>query len=160
MNDGPSGSDSETPLELGIARLRAAGKRLSQARIALIGLLVQEVRPLSIEEIHAKVRKATLCNLVTVYRCILTFEELGLVRKEFSFEGIMLWQYVREENAVYRVVSKVSADSEALDPGLSEVLGKAFEGVEAVLRARGYSEIGHRARFFVRRPGEVGGLAE
>lgn len=160
MNDGPSGSESGTPLELGIARLRSAGKRLSRARIALIGLLVQETKPLSIEEIHAKVRKATACNLVTVYRCILTFEELGLVRKEFNFEGTMLWQYVREENAVYRVVSKVSADSEALDSELSEVLGKAFEGVEAVLRERGYSEVSHRARFFVRRPGEVGGKAE
>jgi Fur family ferric uptake transcriptional regulator len=160
MNEGPTGSEPGTPLELGIARLRSAGKRLSQARIALIGLLVQEAQPLSIEEIHAKVRKVTLCNLVTVYRCILTFEELGLVRKEFNFEGTMLWQYVREENAVYRVVSKVSADSEALDPELSEVLGKAFEGVEKVLREKGYSEVGHRARFFAVGPGEVSGRAE
>lgn len=160
MNDGPSGSESGTPLELGIARLRAAGKRITQPRIALIGLLLKQDKPLSMEEIHGKLGEGRSFDLVTVYRCLVAFEELGMVRREFSFEGIMLWQYVREENAVYRVVSKVSADSEALDPELSEVLGKAFEGVEKVLKEKGYSEIGHRARFFVRRPGEVGGKAD
>lgn len=154
MNDGPTGSEPGSPLELGIARLRSAGKKITQARVALIGFLLKQSKPLSMVEIQGELEGKGLDEMVTVYRCLLAFEELGMVRREFSFEGIMLWQYVREENAVYRVVSKVSADSEALDPELSEVLGKAFEGVEKVLKEKGYSEIGHRARFFALRPGE------
>lgn len=147
MNNGPSGSYPGTPLELGIARLRSAGKRITQARMALIGLLLKQAKPLSMEEIQEELEGISSCDLVTVYRCLLAFGGLGMVRREYDFEGTTLWQYVRKTTPAYRVISKVTADSEALDSELYEVLGRAFEGVEKVLKERRYLEISHRAQF-------------
>jgi len=98
MNDGLSGTVPETPLELGIARLRSAGKKITQARIALIGFLLKQSKPLSVVEIQGELEGKGLDELVTVYRCLLVFEELGMVRREYDFEGTSLWQYVREGN--------------------------------------------------------------
>jgi Fur family ferric uptake transcriptional regulator len=85
MNNGPTGSEPGTPLELGIARLRSAGKRITQPRIALIGLLLKQDKPLSMEEIHGKLGEGRSFDLVTVYRCLVAFEGLGL-----GSEGVQL----------------------------------------------------------------------
>ena len=160
MNDGPTGSEPGSPLELGIARLRSAGKKITQTRIALIGFLLKQSKPLSMVEIQGELEGKGLDEMVTVYRCLLAFEELGMVRREYDFEGTSLWQYVLEGNPVYRVISKVTADSEPLDPEFSEVLGRALDGVERVLKARGYSEVSHRVQFFALRPSEAERPAE
>ncbi len=150
MNESLTDSEPETPLEHELARVRSAGKRITQARVALIGLLLKHSKPLSTEEIYGELMKSTFCEIVTVYRCLMALEELGMVRRDFNFEGTTLWHYVRESTAAYHIVSKVTAGSEPLDPELCELLGRACAGVEEVLKARRYSEVSHRARFFAR----------
>jgi Fur family ferric uptake transcriptional regulator len=150
MNECLTDAEQETPLEQGLARIRSAGKRITQARVALIGHLLKQSKPVSTEEIYGELMKSTSCELMTVYRCLMALEELGMVRRDFSFEGTTLWYYVRESTAAYHVVSKDTAGSEPLDPELCELMARACAGVEEVLKARGYSEVTHRARFFAR----------
>ena len=41
-----------TPIEVAVARLRAAGLRITQPRIAILNALIRRDKPASIEQIH------------------------------------------------------------------------------------------------------------
>lgn len=75
--------DAQARLDAACTRLREAGLRITQPRIAIINALIARSRPISIEQIHAELNSKS-CDLVTVYRCLGAFEEIGLVRRSFS----------------------------------------------------------------------------
>lgn len=142
-----------TPIELACARLRAAGLRITQPRIAILNALLRHEQPASIEQIHDDLRGDTACDLVTVYRCLAAFEELGLVRRCFFHNGTSLWQINLGGETAYHVVCKDTNAVEELDAETSAELHEAIKRVENVLRSRGYSEVGHMVEFFAVSPG-------
>src|SRR3954467_12091643 len=83
------GEAQATPINQAIARLRSAGLRVTQPRIAILEALIRFGQPASIEQTHG-VRKRPACDLVTVYRCLSVFEGFGLVRRSFLPSGTSL----------------------------------------------------------------------
>ena len=78
-------------IETATARLKAAGLRITQPRIAILEAMIAFGQPASIEQIHGELSEDS-CDLVTVYRCLAVFEELGLVRRSFFHNGTSLYE--------------------------------------------------------------------
>lgn len=143
--------DPHSRVETACARLREAGLRITQPRIAILGVLIARGQPLSIEQIHNDLRNRS-CDLVTVYRCLAAFEEIGLVRRSFFHNGTSLYQLSDRKDTVYHVVSKDGSDIRSLDAETSARLAAAIKQVEEQLKAEGYSEVSHLLEFFAKAP--------
>ncbi len=147
--------DSETPagaaLQVACNRLKAAGLRITQPRIAILEALIKRSLPASIEQIHAELAN-TACDLVTVYRCLAAFEELGLVRRCFFHNGTSLYQIALDDAPAYHVVDKTSNSVSELDPDLAIELSEALQAIEKKLVARGHTNVSHMVEFFGRAP--------
>lgn len=146
---------ANAPIEVAVNRLRAAGLRITQPRIAILNALIRRDRPASIEQIHNDLKGNTFCDLVTVYRCLAAFENLGLVRRCFFHNGTSLWQINLAGETSYHIVCKTSNTMEQLDPQTSVELAAAIKKVEDVLKSRGYKDISHMVEFFGVSPGAV-----
>jgi len=146
-------------VESACARLREAGLRITQPRIAILGALIARGQPMSIEQIHGELRQRS-CDLVTVYRCLAAFEEIGLVRRSFFHNGTSLYQLSDRKEPVYHVVSKDSGEIRPLPVGTSERLGELIKQVEEQLKVDGYGEISHVLEFFAKAPSATRGGAK
>jgi Fur family ferric uptake transcriptional regulator len=136
-----------SPLDVACARLKSAGLRITQPRIAILEALIKRSLPASIEQIHNDL-PGTACDLVTVYRCLAAFEELGLVRRCFFHNGTSLYQINLGNEATYHVVNKADNSVEALDAETVAELRATLKKIEDKLRARGYTDVTHMVEFF------------
>lgn len=134
-------------VELATAKLKSAGLRITQPRLAILAALSRRAQPTSIEQLHADVGPEN-CDLVTVYRCMAAFEEISLVRRAFFHNGTALYEIALGQPTRYHVVCKSSNRVEELDVETSDELRRAIEIVQEKLRARGYSDVGHIVEFF------------
>jgi Fur family transcriptional regulator, ferric uptake regulator len=131
---------TNNPLELACARLKSAGLRITQPRIAILEVLIQRDSPATIEQIHQNLASES-CDLVTVYRCLGAFEELGLVRRCFFHNGTSLYEINLNDSHHYHVVCRSCGRVERIDVSLTDA-------VENMLRERGYDQISHMVEFF------------
>lgn len=136
-----------TALEQACSRLKSAGLRITQPRISILNALIKRSEPATIEQIHLDL-KDSACDLVTVYRCLAAFEELGLVRRCFFHNGTSLYQIQLSNEPVYHVVSKEGAILDTLPSALAEELNAVVGKIEADLKSRGYSDVTHMTAFF------------
>lgn len=143
-----SAQPTSNALEQACSRLKAAGLRITQPRIAILNALIKRSEPATIEQIHLDL-KDSACDLVTVYRCLAAFEELGLVRRCFFHNGTSLYQIQFSDEPVYHVVSKDGAILETVSPELSAELRAVVTKVEAELKGRGYTNVTNMVAFFV-----------
>jgi len=127
-------------------RLRSAGLRSTQPRIAIFKALNEFSEPASIEQIYRSI-KSTSCDLVTVYRGLALFEELGLVHRSFSNNGTGLYQLKREGAPSYYVSCKQTGRRELIAAEDAEELGRVLARIEAKLLAKGYASLSHRLEF-------------
>lgn len=144
-------AEKQGRLEAACARLREAGLRITQPRIAIINALIARSQPVSIEQIHADLNTRS-CDLVTVYRCLSAFEEIGLVRRSFFHNGTSLYQLGDRKDAVYHVVSKDTQEIRDLDAATSAELAAAIQKVEEQLKSEGYENVTHVLEFFAKAP--------
>ncbi|HTJ77897.1 MAG TPA: transcriptional repressor [Rariglobus sp.] len=138
-------------LEQACARLKAAGLRITQPRIAILTALLGQTHPVTIEQIHENLNDRS-CDLVTVYRCLAAFEELNLVRRSYFHNGTSLYQIQMGTEPVYHVVSKNDNTVTALPAELTEELRTVIQKIEAELKTRGYTDVSHMAEFFATAP--------
>lgn len=138
---------SPTGLELACSRLKSAGLRITQPRIAIIEALLRHDEPITIEKLHGDLTKVR-CDLVTVYRCLAAFEELGLVRRCFLHNGTALFQISLDPEPAYHVVSPTSGEINTLPPALTAELTEALSLVTARLDAAGYQGVTPLVEFF------------
>jgi Fur family transcriptional regulator, ferric uptake regulator len=136
-----------SPVELATAKLKGAGLRITQPRLAILAALSSREKPTSIEDLHESVG-AKNCDLVTVYRCMAAFEDIGLVRRAFFHNGTALYEMNLGQPTRYHVVCKSTDNVEELDSDTSDELRRAIETVQAKLRARGYLDVAHIVEFF------------
>lgn len=140
----PKGS---SPVEFACAKLKSAGLRITQPRLAIVAALVNRAAPTSIEQIHEDLGSST-CDLVTVYRCMAAFTEIGLVRRAFYQNGTSLYEINLGEPTRYHVVCTQTNKVEELDAETSAELRQTLSTVESKLRSRGYSNVNHIVEFF------------
>ncbi len=134
-------------LELACAKLKGAGLRITQPRIAILTAMLERGQPTSIEQLHGEL-EAGSCDLVTVYRCLAAFEEIGLVRRSFYHNGTSLYELSLNDTQHYHVVCKATNRVDQLDAETSAELRQAVEKIEAKLRERGYENVSHVVEFF------------
>jgi len=152
LGHGGDTADSQSRVETACARLREAGLRITQPRIAILSVLIASGQPMSIEQIHGELRTRS-CDLVTVYRCLAAFEEIGLVRRSFFHNGTSLYQLSDHKEAAYHIVTKETHEVRALDAAISARLASAIKEVEEQLKIEGYTDVSHLLEFFARPPG-------
>jgi Fur family transcriptional regulator, ferric uptake regulator len=147
LNSYATSQSVASSLEQACSRLKAAGLRITQPRIAILTALIKRTEPATIEQIHLDL-KDSACDLVTVYRCLAAFEDLGLVRRCFFHNGTSLYQIQLSDEPVYHVVSKEGSILETLPEELAKELNAVVAKIEADLKARGFADISHMAAFF------------
>lgn len=142
-----AGLKSQTPLNIACARLKAAGLRITQPRIAILSALIKRGQPTTIEQIHADLESGS-CDLVTVYRCLSAFEDIGLVRRSFYHNGTSLYALSLGESHPYHVICKETNQVQEIDPATTAELRRNVEQIEQLLKARGYNNVTHVVEFF------------
>jgi Fur family ferric uptake transcriptional regulator len=138
-------------VEMATFKLKAAGLRITQPRLAILAALGKRAQPTTIEQLHADVGTQN-CDLVTVYRCMAAFEEIGLVRRAFFHNGTALYEMNLGQPTRYHVVCKSTNRVDEIDPTTVEELRRTIESVQEKLRARGYGNVGHIVEFFAVAP--------
>lgn len=142
-----NGAKALSPIELATTKLKSAGLRITQPRLAILAALGRRSAPTSIEHIHADVG-ADNCDLVTVYRCMAAFEDIGLVRRAFFHNGTALYEINLGQPTRYHFVCKATDRVEELDAETAGELRRSIDAIEEKLRARGYSDVSHIVEFF------------
>jgi len=129
-----------SPLDEARTRIRNAGMRITRPRIAIIETLLKHTGPVSIERVHQELGSQG-CDLVTVYRCLAAFEDLGLVRRSYLHNGTCLYELTLHSNRHYHIVCKSCGHTDRVDYF-------SVEGMERILQERGYTQISHVVEFF------------
>ena len=142
-----AGLQPKNALAAATTRLKAAGLRITQPRLTILTALIKQGRPTSIELIHDELGRNS-CDLVTVYRCVAAFEEIGIVRRTYFHNGTALYSLRLDDAPHYHVVCKATESVEELDPQTAQEIRAAMVAVEDKLRARGYTQVSHLAEFF------------
>lgn len=128
------------PLSLACTALRDAKMRVTKPRTGILAALIKRNGPTSIEQLHQDLAKRA-CDLVTVYRCLAAFEKIGLVRRSFLHSGTSLYEITFGTPQHYHVICKTCATAERVEYF-------SVEGMERLLKDRGYSELSHVVEFF------------
>ena len=121
-------------------RIRMAGMRVTKPRVALVETLMKLDGPVSIERIHQQVGIKS-CDLVTIYRCLAAFEDLGLVRRSYLHNGTCLYELTTGSARRYHIVCKACGKTDQVDYALAEE-------TEQKLQDKGYAQISHVLEFF------------
>jgi Fur family ferric uptake transcriptional regulator len=148
---GKTGARLPSPVEQAARRLKAAGLRITQPRMAILAALARHDQPSSIERIHGEVGSAA-CDLVTVYRCMAAFERIGIVERAYFHNGTALFRINLGKPARYHVVCKQTNRVADLDPAVAGELRRAIDAVQDDLRSRGYTDVSHLVEFFATLP--------
>ncbi len=147
----PPAAKQASAVELAAAKLKSAGLRITQPRLAILTALSNRTQPTSIEQLHGDVGSEN-CDLVTVYRCVSAFEEIGVVRRAFFHNGTAMYELNVGRATRYHVVCKRTNRVEELDAETTQELRRSIELIQEKLRARGYEDLTHIVEFFAVAP--------
>jgi Fur family transcriptional regulator, ferric uptake regulator len=138
--------------DLLVAKLKASGLRVTDARVILLSLLASSTQPLTIDQLFAQAGNKT-CDLVTIYRSMATFEKAGVVyRSGFSDRGAALYKASINGERRYPVVCKDSSLIDELDDESSAEVRAAVEKIKSRLASRGYNDVEYIVEFFATAP--------
>jgi Fur family transcriptional regulator, ferric uptake regulator len=138
---------TQSPINIACARLKAAGLRITQPRIAILAALIKRGQPTTIEQLHADLESGS-CDLVTVYRCLSAFEDIGLVRRSFFHNGTSLYAMSLGDAHPYHVICKDTNRVQEIDAETTAELRKNVQRIEELLKSRGYNNVSHVVEFF------------
>ena len=140
----------KTSIEKACAFLKDAGLRITQPRVSILTSLINRSVPATIEQIYGDLPPDT-CDLVTVYRCLATFQEIGLVRLSYFHNGASAYQIMLDPaaNTSYHVISKTDDEVRELDSESTAELRAVIAKIEDRLRASGAGKVSHIVEFFV-----------
>ena len=146
-------------VEQACSRLKSLGLRITKPRVTILSTLFTERDPISIENLHEKIQNQA-CDLVTVYRCLSVFTNLGLVRRSFAINGTSLYEINRSGEYLFRVTCKDTQKRESLSPEVSGELLQAINRAKAELEHRGYKDFSFNLEFFAVAPSSRQGAPE
>jgi Fur family transcriptional regulator, ferric uptake regulator len=132
--------DAKESLTEALETLREHGFRITRPRKSILEVLMHKGGPATIEDIHLGLERG-LCDLATVYRCLATFEKLGLVRRCHFHDGTSLYEIDMGPDHHHHIVCTSCKKVEPLDFCV-------VEGLERLIRERGYTDVSHMLEFF------------
>lgn len=120
--------------------LKDAGLKVTRSRQALLEALSDGHGPFTPEQIFSKL-PPSVCDLVTVYRTLATFEEKGLVRRCEFGDGKARYELEHSDHHHHHLVCRICHAVKPLDPC-------SLDALEQNLKSSGYQDISHRLEFF------------
>lgn len=118
-----------------LERLRELRHRITEPRKAMLRILADYPRPISVEDLHRAIG-AGVADLVTVYRSIEAFEKAGIVRRHPLESGKNLYELAMQEHHHHHVICRRCGHIDALS-------GCGAETFELAARKLGYTAISH-----------------
>ncbi len=120
--------------------LNSRSQRITNPRLEILGTLKLNHDPLTISEIHGKLKNKKT-DLATVYRTINLFAELGIVNEIDFKDEFMRYELVYDRHHHHHIVCKKCKKVENVEACVLEEL-------EKLLNKKGYTEISHSLEFF------------
>ena len=121
--------------------LQRAGLRRTKPRETLLSHLIREHGPYSIDEIFQGLKKKDL-DVVTVYRSVLAFEKIGLVRRCDFGDGVARYEFQSDpKHHHHHIICKSCRQMENLE-------SCKLPELEAQAKDLGYSDLTHSLEFF------------
>ncbi|WP_269540865.1 Fur family transcriptional regulator [Cerasicoccus fimbriatus] len=122
-------------------KLRAHGMRITATRKRLTSVLCDAGTPLSIEAIHQRLGPKSF-DLVTLYRCLDAFEEVGVVQVVRDEHGKALYELIDADHGHHHhVICRNCGKIECLDHC-------AIAPFEAAAKRLGYDDLAHRLELY------------
>lgn len=129
-----------------IVKLRSAGYRITQPRIGMVEAMQKSTGAQTIEEIHKAL--TVEADLVTVYRSIEALERAGVVRRGFQVDGVVVFEYIRDQPREFEMMSRTTLSRRKLPPELNQQLSELLAIAETTLSAQGAKHIASSLQFF------------
>ena len=112
---------------------------VTEPRKNILAFLLKNHGPFSMEEIHDGLGKKA-CDLATVYRCIVQFENSDLVERRYFGDEKLRYEY--KDNAQHHhIVCR-------LCKSITKMKYCFISEIEQMIRDKGYSDITHSLEFF------------
>jgi len=120
--------------------LNSRSQRITNPRLEILGTLKLNHDPLTISEIHGKLKNKKT-DLATVYRTINLFAELGIVSEIDFKDEFKRYELVYDRHHHHHIVCKKCKKVENVEACV-------LEDLEKFLNKKGYTEISHSLEFF------------
>ncbi|HRI86088.1 MAG TPA: Fur family transcriptional regulator [Ignavibacteria bacterium] len=120
--------------------LNSHSLKVTKPRIEIMKILKSNHKPLTISEISGKLTNKKT-DLVTVYRTMNLFEELGIVNQIDFKDEYKRYELIYDRHHHHHIVCRKCRKVENVETCLPE-------GFEKLLLKTGYSEITHSLEFF------------
>ena len=136
--------DGSEKLKAALETLQRAGNKLTQPRRSLLATIATYRGPFSAEELHKALlrqSRGARPDLVTVYRSLSTFSELGILGRVDFGDGVSRFEMTGPGGHHHHFVCQGCEKIEALQLCELNLQEKHLEGL-------GYSRISHRMEFF------------
>ena len=118
-----------------IDRLKASGGRMTKKRELLLGALLTFDRPASAEEIRERAGLAQ-SDLVTVYRNLETFENIGMLQRVLLENGTQLFELTAPDEHYHHLICRECHKTERLDLCVNNTVFNQA-------KKHGYTQIAH-----------------
>ncbi len=120
--------------------LNSHSLKVTKPRIEIMKILKSNHKPLTISEISGKLTNKKT-DLVTVYRTMNLFEELGIVNQIDFKDEFKRYELIYDRHHHHHIVCRKCRKVENVETCL-------LDGFEKLLLKTGYSEITHSLEFF------------
>ncbi len=124
-----------------LADLKKSGLKLTEPRKGILQALVENHGPFTAEEIH-KIIPRRLADLATVYRCLTSLEETGILRRCDFGDGAARYELAGDgESHHHHLICTECKRIEIVDDD-------EIEEIDRFAQKRGYSDVSHTLEFF------------
>lgn len=120
--------------------LKEKGLSVTAPRKLILGLLMKEHGPFTVEDIQKKLPKNS-CDQATIYRCLNQFVEAQLVTMSFLEKDMAHFEYNDPHHHHHHIICKICKKIESFHDCL-------MEKIEVGLQKKGYTNIQHRLEIF------------
>lgn len=140
----PHASRSATLLEQALQQLKDSGFKITRPRQALLKAIASFGAPFTTEEIFTASNRhlrGSKCDLVTAYRSLARFEDLGIISRVDLGDGTIRYEMTDPSHHHHHFICRGCHKIEPLS--LCQVNGQ-----EQALQLAGYTQLSHRLEFF------------
>ncbi len=113
---------------------------VTEPRKNILGFLLKNHGPFSVEEIHNGLGN-NACDLATVYRCIVQFENSKLVERHYLGNEVLRYEFKDRESHHHHIICRMCKS-------IDKVKYCFISEIEQMIRDMGYSDITHSLEFF------------
>ena len=113
---------------------------VTEPRKNILAFLLKNHGPFSMEEIRDGLGKKA-CDLATVYRCIVQFENSDLVERRYLGDEILRYEYKDTDHHHHHIICRICKS-------VTEMKYCFISEIEQMIGDKGYSDITHSLEFF------------